>query len=119
MSAVSKGYQWQKEVAHILRGLGYRTITAPRVMGMKQDFFGAWDLIGKKAGAKTMWVQVSGAKQLWAKRKQVSEFPVGPYDDCLIALRVRMGEDKDYPKPHFRVYTSVDAYQSVYTRWTL
>lgn len=120
MSAVSKGYQWQREVSTLLRRVGYKTITAPRVMGMPQDFFGAWDIIAKKVGSKTLWVQVSGAKQLWAKRKQVSEFPEDRnYDDCIIALRVRAGEDEDHPHPHFRIYTSEDAYQGVKSRWAL
>lgn len=81
--STQKGNQWEREAKTILEKAGWivegqhRQISflGPGRMIMKgRDPFGV-DLIAKKKGEKTRWIQVSSVGNLSKKKKQVLEFP--------------------------------------------
>jgi hypothetical protein len=98
MSNASKGKAYEREVKEIMMSEGYIVHQAsPRVVwihgkpiSLSHDLFGAFDLCGKKPGAKTLWVQVSTWEMVSAKRKQVASFPwTTAHDEPVIYARVR------------------------------
>ena len=117
MSTKSKGSQYEREVMRILEADGWQTERAHpkyipvgpgKIISKAHDFFGAWDVIGKKAGYKTMWVQVSTLSHVSAKRSQVIGFPWTPeHDEPCIFARI------DGRNRHYRVYYAKDGY-----KWT-
>jgi hypothetical protein len=88
MKSTQKGNIYEKEVKTILEGNGYMVEGQHRkVMWIRdkytgvmkmimagRDIFGV-DLIAKKLGQKTRWIQVSTLTQKSAKQKQVLVFP--------------------------------------------
>jgi hypothetical protein len=88
MKSTQKGNQYEKEVKTILEGNGWQVEGQHRkVMWIRDKFTGAMkmimagrdifgvDLIAKKLGEKTRWIQVSTLTQKSAKQKQVLVFP--------------------------------------------
>lgn len=88
VKSTQKGNQFEKEVKTILEGDGYLVEGQHRkVMWIRDKFTGAMkmimcgrdifgvDLIAKKLGEKTRWIQVSTLSQKSAKQKQVLIFP--------------------------------------------
>lgn len=112
MSKRSKGNQWETEVRKILESEGYIVEKAHarlvwikgRPISMSHDFYGAWDLIAKKGGFKTLWAQVSSIAHVSDKRSQIASFPwTSDFDDCRIYGRI--------PNSRlFRVYYAKDDY---------
>lgn len=88
MKSTQKGNQYEKEVKTILENDGYTVEGQHRkVMWIRdyktnqmkmimagRDIFGV-DLIAKKRGERTRWIQVSTLSQKSAKQKQVMLFP--------------------------------------------
>jgi len=115
VSAKSKGSQYEREVMKILELQGwtmerahplYIPIGPRRIVSKAHDFFGAWDLIGKQAGFKTLWVQVSTLNNISGKRSQVNGFPWTPeHDEPCIFARV------DGRNRHYRVYWGKENYE--------
>jgi hypothetical protein len=111
VSSRSRGNAYEKEVKDILVGQGFIVEKAlPRLVWIpgrrvpissSHDFFGCWDLVAKKKGHKTLWVQVSTWEHMSHKRTQVKDFPwFEDVDVCAIYARVR-GGGKD--KACFRI----------------
>lgn len=88
MKSTAKGNAYEREVRDILEAQGWLVEGQHRkVMWIKdkytgqmkmimsgRDIFGC-DLIAKKAGEKTRWIQVSTVTQKSAKEKQICVFP--------------------------------------------
>lgn len=88
MKSTQKGNQYEKEVKTILEGDGYlvegqhrkvmwirdKYTGAMKMIMAGRDIFGV-DLIAKKLGERTRWIQVSTLSQKSAKQKQVLVFP--------------------------------------------
>ena len=78
MSAVSKGNAYEIEVKKTLEGQGWQVFRQHRkpmfihgkMITVGADIFGC-DLVGKKTGLKTLWIQVSTVANLKAKQGQV------------------------------------------------
>lgn len=95
-SSYAKGDQYEKEVKEYLEEQGWTVFRqhrkamflAPgRVKMVGADFFGC-DIVAKKYGEKTLWVQVSTLANKSSKIKQVSVHPWNPdVDDIQIWLR--------------------------------
>lgn len=90
MSKRSNGAKYEKEAKAILEAQGWLverafpkmvTIGPGRIISTSHDFFGAFDLIAKKAFYPTLWVQVSTWEMISVKKKQVSSFPWTPKQD--------------------------------------
>lgn len=88
MKSTQKGNLYEKEVKTILEGQGWTVEGQHRkVMWIRDKYTGAMkmimagrdifgvDLIAKKLGQKTRWIQVSTLSQKSAKQKQVLVFP--------------------------------------------
>lgn len=115
MSAKSKGSQYEREVMKILEAQGwvmerahpqYFPIGPGKMISKAHDFFGAWDLIGKQPGHKTLWVQVSTISNISGKRAQVNGFPwTAEHDEPCIFARV------DGKNRHYRVYYAKEGYE--------
>lgn len=88
MKSTQKGNLYEKEVKTILEADGYMVEGQHRkVMWIRDKYTGAMkmimagrdifgvDLIAKKLGEKTRWIQVSTLSQKSAKTKQVMVFP--------------------------------------------
>lgn len=114
MSARDRGNAYEKEVKAILEEKGYVVERAlPKLVwipgrkapiSQSHDFFGCWDLIAKKAGERTLWIQVSTWEHFSDKRKQIVKagFPINHDVDCC-AIFSRMRGGKGGGKPHYRV----------------
>jgi hypothetical protein len=88
MKSTTKGNLYEKEVKTILESDGYlvegqhrkvmwirdKYTGAMKMIMAGRDIFGV-DLIAKKLGQKTRWIQVSTLSQKSAKQKQVLIFP--------------------------------------------
>jgi hypothetical protein len=83
MKSTQKGNQYEKEVKLILQAKGWHVegqhrkvmFLGPGKMIMAgRDIYGC-DLICKKQGEKTLWIQVSTIENKSKKEKQVKEFP--------------------------------------------
>jgi hypothetical protein len=116
MSTRDKGNRWEKEVKAILESQGYVVERAlPKfvyIPGRKfpisqsHDFFGAWDIIAKLSGEKTLWIQVSSWDNASTKRKQVEDFPATEgFDECAIWARV------EGRNGHFRIMYRRNGYE--------
>ena len=116
MSSEARGSSYEREAREIMESWGYVVEKAikkavwikrkgrPTPISIAHDFFGAFDLIGKKLGMPTLWVQVSTWDEMSHKRKQVAGFPAtAGIDDVALFGRVRGGRS-----PHFRVLWSKD-----------
>lgn len=88
MKSTQKGNLYEKEVKTILESQGYTVEGQHRkVMWIRDKFTGAMkmimagrdifgvDLIAKKLGERTRWIQVSTLSQKSSKQKQVLVFP--------------------------------------------
>ena len=99
MSNASIGKQYERECKQVLLRTGWQVhqaspkafYVAPGVMRTKQhDIFGCWDVVAKKLGEKTLWIQVSTWEMVSVKKKQVEDFPwTLSYDEPCIWGRVR------------------------------
>ena len=111
MKSTQKGNQYEREARDILVREDYLVEGQHRrVMYIRdkktglmklimagRDIFGC-DLIAKKSGFKTKWIQVSTVPQKSVKEKQVLEFPINfEYEDYELWLRV-------HGKREFRVF---------------
>lgn len=115
MSKKAKGSKYEREVMKILENDGWVVERAHpqfipvgpgRIISKAHDYFGAWDIIGKRPGYKTLWVQVSTLAHVSDKRAQVNGFPWTPeHDEPCIFARVE-GRNR-----HFRVYYAREGYQ--------
>lgn len=117
MSARSRGNAFEVEVKKIYEAAGYQVERALAkliwIPGRKfpisqsHDFFGLWDLIAKKKGEPTYWIQVTTINELSKKRKQMaaSRFPLDSMDVGKIYARM-IG----VRPAHFRVYSHYDNY---------
>jgi hypothetical protein len=88
MKSTTKGNLYEKEVKTILESQGYlvegqhrkvmwirdKYTGAMKMIMAGRDIFGV-DLIAKKLGERTRWIQVSTVTQKSAKQKQVLVFP--------------------------------------------
>lgn len=108
MSRTSTGKAYEKEAREILESQGWLVEKAinktiflgpGKIISVAHDFFHCFDLIAKKLGEKTRWIQVSVWEKASQKRKDLASFPATlAYDSVEIWGRVRRGG-----KPHFRV----------------
>jgi hypothetical protein len=110
VKSAAKGNQYEKEVVFILEYEGWQVFRQhkkiqgmimtpkglfPRMVGA--DVFGC-DIIAKKAGEKTLWIQVSTVDNKSAKEVQVRKFPwTYMYEDPQLWLRIK-------GKKSFRVF---------------
>lgn len=119
MKATQKGNLYEKEVKTILEGQGWMVEGQHRkVMWIRDKYTGAMkmimagrdifgvDLIAKKLGEKTRWIQVSTLSQKSAKTKQVMVFPwTLEHESVELWLRLE-------GKRSFRVFKLVSANES-------
>ena len=117
MSNVSKGKEWEKEVEVILASKGYITekafnktvwIGAGRVISVAHDFFNVWDLIGKRYGEPTLWVQVTSWEMVAARKKKILEtnYQWNSDYDCPVIYARKRGRPA-----HYRVCYGRDNYE--------
>ncbi len=101
MKSTRKGSQYEKEAKTILEHEGYlvegqhRRVMfirppgqPPRMVMVGRDIFGC-DLIAKRLGEKTLWVQVSTVDNFSKKVKQVLAYPWSEHEVLQIWGRVR------------------------------
>lgn len=100
MSSVSKGAQAEREAEACLQADGWITYRVMRGGRMYApiDIFGCIDLIAKKQGHLTRWIQVTAAKYFTHKFEEMLTVPWGEGDLVEIWHR-KKGKDR-----HFRVY---------------
>lgn len=122
MNKAAKGKKFEKEVKTILESKGYMVEQAipktiflgkGKIIAIAHDFFGCWDLIAKKIGEPTLWVQVSTVGNLSHKRKQIAK---SNYDwnsdfDCPMIMAREEG------KMRYRVCYGRDDYAWVGEIW--
>ena len=102
MKSTQKGNQYEREVRDILEAQGWLVegqhrkvmwIRDQKTGQMKmimsgRDIYGC-DLIAKKLGSKTRWIQVSTVPQKSSKERQVMEFPwTLEHEDVELWLRI-------------------------------
>lgn len=83
MNSKAKGSGYEREVRDILECDGYKIFRCHRkpifingkMLTMGADIFGC-DIVAKKAGEKTRWIQVSTVENKSKKEKQVMEHPI-------------------------------------------
>lgn len=83
MSSVSKGNKAELEARNTLEADGWKVFRQHRkpifikgkMVTIGADIFGS-DLVCKRVGAKTKWVQVSTIENLAAKKRQMLEHPI-------------------------------------------
>lgn len=102
MSNSSKGKAYEREAMEVLKADGYMVeqaipktiwIGAGRIISVAHDFFGVWDIIAKKLGEPTLWVQVTTWESISPRRKKIQEYCWNSDFDCpVIYARIR-GKD--------------------------
>jgi hypothetical protein len=83
MNSKAKGSGYEREVRDILQADGYKIFRCHRkpifikgkMLTMGADIFGC-DIVAKKAGEKTRWIQVSTVENKSKKEKQIMEHPL-------------------------------------------
>jgi hypothetical protein len=119
MSSRTRGATYEKEVLAILAAKGYvcerampKIVWIPRAgrrmpISTSHDFFGAWDIIAKKPGEPTRWIQVTVYERAGRqdKRKEMLVFPENAMDSLELWARIRGGRS-----PHFRIHYAKDNY---------
>lgn len=116
MNTAAKGKKFEKEVMDILESEGWLVeqavnktvwLGAGRVISVAHDFFGAFDVIGKRLGDPTLWVQVTVWDGVSERRRKL----LGGY---------QWNSDHDAPvifarvpgrPPHYRLLWGKDGYQ--------
>lgn len=115
MSNLSKGKSYEREVVKILEKQGWMIEKAinktvwnkGKVFSIAHDFFGMFDIIAKKAGHTTRWIQVSTWEMSSVKRNKLSSLNwTTDYDSVEIWARMRHQRI-----PHFRVLHSDDGFE--------
>lgn len=111
MKSTRKGSQYEREVRDILQAGGWSVegqhrkvcfLGPGRMVMAGRDIFGC-DLIAKRPGEKTLWIQVSTQQNKSKKEKQVLAFPwTLAYETLQLWLRVK-GAKK------YRVYQAKEA----------
>jgi len=96
MNSKAKGSGYEREVRDILEADGYKIFRCHRkpifingkMLTMGADIFGC-DIVAKKIGMKTRWIQVSTVENKSKKEKQVLEFPwTLDFEDLELWLRI-------------------------------
>lgn len=96
MSSVSKGNAYELEAKKTLEACGWKVFRQHRkpifikgkMVTIGCDIFGC-DLVAKVNGGKSLWVQVSTAENLAAKKAQVLAHPTNPqFENYEIWIRV-------------------------------
>lgn len=96
MSSVSKGNKAELEARNTLEADGWKVFRQHRkpifikgrMVTIGADIFGS-DLVCKRLDEKTLWVQVSTAENLSAKKKQMLEHPINlDYERYQIWIRL-------------------------------
>lgn len=97
MSAKSKGNEYEREAKKLLESKGWSVFRCHRkpifingkMLTMGADIFGC-DLVAKKLGRKTRWIQVSTVENKSKKEKQVEEFCwTLAHEDVELWLRIK------------------------------
>lgn len=105
MSAVSRGNKFELEAKKTLEAEGWEVFRQHRkplfikgrMVTIGADIFGA-DLVAKKSGQRTKWIQVSTQSNLAAKKNQLLDHVlVCNYEDYEVWIRVE-------GKKEFKVY---------------
>lgn len=101
----------------------YRPIGRGRVVSFKTDIFGRIDIIAKRVGERTLWIQVTaGDTMLSVKRKDLEEgdFPWDPlFDNVQIWLWKGVKMEKGMTRAshaaskYFQIYRRDDEYKKV------
>lgn len=96
MKATQKGNQFEREVKDILEAQGYAVFRQHRrplfmkgkMITVGSDIFGC-DMIAKKKGERSRWIQVSTVENKSKKEQQVLAFPWNlAFEDVELWLRV-------------------------------
>jgi len=115
MSNLSRGKTYEREAVKILESQGWLVEKAinktvwnkGKVFSIAHDFFGMFDIIAKKPGHTTRWIQVSTWEQSSVKRNQLLNLNwTKDYDSVEIWARVRRGKT-----PHFRVLLASEGFE--------
>lgn len=115
MSNLSRGKTYEREAIKILEKQDWlvehamnKTIYIKgRIMSISHDFFHMFDIIAKKPGYTTRWIQVSTWEQSSTKRKQLFSLNwTTDYDSVEIWARVRGGI-----KPGFRILHAKNGFE--------
>lgn len=106
----SEGYTVGSVTRHVVQSRG-----GP--MTVAGDFFGCIDLIAKKAGERTRWIQVTSATGITKRVEEFTLVPWTPQHDSVELWRWVEGKGRDArngksrPHHYFKVYCSDDGYE--------
>lgn len=115
-----QGNEAEMDAMRLLTGQGYtlhrnRKATVPTPKGprtVQQDIFGLIDIIAKKRGEPTRWIQVSRLRSVAAKIREVDSGPWEAQHD-----RVEVWQWKEATATHikhFQVYKRSEGYAKVF-----
>jgi hypothetical protein len=94
------------------------TRRGPIFVSQSNDVFGCIDLVAKKLGHRTRWIQVTAHSGIGAKRKELDEVPWDPQFDAVEIWRWVGGQRRRskvngawLDRQYFQVYHFDDGYQ--------
>jgi hypothetical protein len=121
----SKGTQVELAAIKVLESEGYRvhrcvrtgTKRGPLWISQSNDVFGCIDLVAKKVGQRTRWIQVTADSGIGRKRKEMDEVPWDPQHDSVEIWRWVGGASRRHKstgawleRQYFQVYLRDEGY---------
>ncbi len=115
----SKGTQIELSAIKVLEAEGYRvhrcvrtgTKRGPLWISQSNDVFGCIDLVAKKRGERTRWIQVTAHSGIGAKKKEILDVPWDPVHDSVEiwrwvggAVRKHRSTGQVLDRQYFQVY---------------
>ncbi|MEK6985817.1 MAG: hypothetical protein AABX89_05505 [Candidatus Thermoplasmatota archaeon] len=122
----SKGAQVELLAIKLLEAAGYKVHRCVRTgskrgplwISQSNDVFGCIDLVGKKRGERTRWVQVTADSGIGRKRREMDEVPWDPIFDSVEIWRWVGGQSRKHKstgrelqRQYFQVYHFDDGYE--------